>query len=43
MKIDKKLIKELVENLKEFNLSELEYHDGLTKIKYLDRLPSSDA
>ena len=33
MKIDKKLIKELVENLKEFNLSELEYHDGQTKIK----------
>ena len=33
MKIDKKLIKELVENLKEFNLSELEYQDGETKIK----------
>ena len=33
MKIDKKLIKELVENLKEFNLSELEYQDGQTKIK----------
>ena len=28
MKIDKKLIKELVENLKEFNLTELEYQDG---------------
>ena len=33
MKIDKKLIKELVENLKEFELSELEYQDGQTKVK----------
>ena len=33
MKIDKKLIKELVEYLREFNLSELEYQDGETKIK----------
>jgi len=33
MKIDKKLIKELVENLDEFNLIELEYQDGNTKIK----------
>ncbi len=33
MKIDKKLIKELVENLKEFNLTELEYQDGQTRIK----------
>ena len=33
MKIDKKLIKELVDNLKEFNLNELEYQDGQTKIK----------
>tara|TARA_Y100001958_G_C21084842_1_gene439939 strand:+ start:107 stop:532 length:426 start_codon:yes stop_codon:yes gene_type:complete len=33
MKIDKRLIKELVENLKEFNLSELEYQEGQTKIK----------
>jgi acetyl-CoA carboxylase biotin carboxyl carrier protein len=33
MKIDKKLIKELVENLKEFNLTELEYQEGNTKIK----------
>tara|TARA_B100000242_G_scaffold273086_1_gene226471 strand:+ start:427 stop:852 length:426 start_codon:yes stop_codon:yes gene_type:complete len=33
MKIDKKLIKELVDNLKEFNLSELEYQDGEIKIK----------
>ena len=33
MKIDKKLIKELVDNLKEFELTELEYQDGQTKIK----------
>ena len=33
MKIDKKLIKELVENLKEFRLTELEYQEGQTKIK----------
>ena len=33
MKIDKKLIKELVNNLDEFNLTELEYQEGTTKIK----------
>ena len=33
MKIDKKLIKELVDNLKEFELTELEYQDSQTKIK----------
>ena len=33
MKIDKKLIRELVDNLKEFELSELEYQEGQTKIK----------
>ena len=33
MKIEKKLIKELVDNLKEFELSELEYQDGQTRIK----------
>ena len=33
MKINKKLIKELVDNLEEFNLTELEYQDGETKIK----------
>ena len=33
MKIDKKLIEELVKNLKEFELTELEYQDGQTKIK----------
>ena len=33
MKIDKKLIKELVDNLKEFELTELGYQDGQKKIK----------
>ena len=33
MKIDKKLIKELVDNLDEFNLTELEYQEGDKRIK----------
>ena len=33
MKIDKKLIKELVDNLEEFELTELEYQNGDTRIK----------
>ena len=33
MKIDKKLIKELVDNLNEFNLTELDYQEGQTRIK----------
>ena len=33
MKIDKKLIKELVDNLSDFNLTELEYQEGQIKIK----------
>ena len=33
MKIEKKLIKELVEYLAEFNLTEIEYQDGTKKIK----------
>ena len=33
MKIDKKLINQLVDYLKEFELSELEYQEGQTKIK----------
>ena len=33
MKIDKKLIKELVDHLAEFNLTELEYQEGQTKVK----------
>ena len=47
MKIEKKLIKELVDYLTEFNLTELEYQDGQTKIKVskasknIDQLKSS--
>ena len=33
MKIDKKIIEELVGYLKEFNLSEIEYAEGDTKVK----------
>ena len=33
MKIDKKLIKELVDCLGEFNITEIEYQDGDKKIK----------
>lgn len=33
MKIDKKLIKELSENLVEFNLTEISYSNGITTIK----------
>ena len=33
MKIDKKLIKELVDYLNEFNLTELEYQESQKKIK----------
>lgn len=33
MKIDKKIIQELVDYLKEFNLSEIEYAEGTTKVK----------
>ena len=33
MKIDKKIIEELAGYLKEFNLSEIEYADGTTKVK----------
>jgi acetyl-CoA carboxylase biotin carboxyl carrier protein len=41
MKIDKKLIKELVENLDEFNLTELEYQDGEKRIKVSKTLKAS--
>mgnify|MGYP006173416835 CR=1 FL=1 len=41
MKIDKKLIKELVDNLDEFKLSELEYQSGDTKIKVSKIVKSS--
>ena len=33
MKINKKIIEELVSYLKEFDLSEIEYSDGTTKVK----------
>ena len=33
MKINKKIIEELVGYLKEFNLSEIEYSEGSTKVK----------
>ena len=33
MKIDKKIIEELTNYLKEFNLSEIEYGEGSTKVK----------
>jgi acetyl-CoA carboxylase biotin carboxyl carrier protein len=33
MKINKKIIEELVNYLKEFDLSEIEYSDGTTKVK----------
>ena len=42
MKIDKKLIKELVDNLKEFQLTELEYQEGQTKIKVSKASKSSE-
>ena len=41
MKIDKKLIKELVENLNEFKLTELEYQEGDKKVKVSKWAPSS--
>jgi acetyl-CoA carboxylase biotin carboxyl carrier protein len=41
MKIDKKLIKELVENLNEFQLTELEYQEGDKKIKVSKWTPPS--
>ncbi len=33
MKIEKKLIKELVDYLSEFNLTEIEYQEGTKEIK----------
>ena len=41
MKIDKKLVKELVENLNEFRLTELEYQEGDKKIKVSKWSPPS--
>ncbi len=41
MKIDKKIIEELVGYLKEFNLSEIEYAEGTTKVKVSRTINSS--
>ena len=41
MKIDKKIIEELVQYLKEFNLSEIEYAEGTTKVKVSKLINSS--
>ena len=41
MKIDKKLIKELVENLEEFKLTELEYSENDIKIKVSRQIQTS--
>ena len=42
MKIDKKIIEELVGYLKEFNLSEIEYAEGATKVKVSRAMNSSN-
>ena len=41
MKINKKIIEELVKYLKEFNLSEIEYAEGSTKVKVSRSINSS--
>ena len=41
MKINKKIIEELVNYLKEFNLSEIEYAEGSTKVKVSRAINSS--
>ena len=43
MKIDKKIIAELTGYLKEFNLSEIEYAEGTTKVKVSRSITSSSA
>ena len=43
MKIDKKLIKELVENLEEFKLTELEYSENDIKIKVSRQIQTSQS
>jgi len=42
MKINKKIIEELVSYLKEFNLSEIEYAEDATKVKVSRSINSSD-
>ena len=41
MKINKKIIEELTGYLKEFNLSEIEYAEGTTKVKVSRSINSS--
>ena len=41
MKINKKIIEELVGYLKEFNLTEIEYSEGATKVKVARSIDSS--
>ena len=43
MKINKKLIKELVENLEEFKLTELEYSEKDIKIKVSRQIQTSQS
>ena len=42
MKINKKIIEELVDYLKEFSLSEIEYSEGTTKVKVSRSINSSN-
>jgi acetyl-CoA carboxylase biotin carboxyl carrier protein len=42
MKINKKIIEELVQYLKEYNLSEIEYAEGSTKVKVSRSLSGSN-
>ena len=42
MKINKKIIEELVSYLKEFNLSEIEYAEETTKVKVSRSMNNSD-
>ena len=42
MKINKKIIEELVGYLKEFGLSEIEYAEGTTKVKVSRSITSSN-
>ena len=43
MKINKKIIEELTNYLKEFNLSEIEYAEGTTKVKVSRSITSSSS
>ena len=42
MKINKKIIEELTGYLKEFNLSEIEYAEGTTKVKVSRSISTSN-